>query len=486
MEGTIRNLLDSKIRMQKKGKYMKTEIEKNLVSKLLCKLKDCPEFMKNDDRNYILGMTDSQIQNIKKFALENNLIEEFAKSNFCLTKQAEQFIKKYPYCTWTSNDYPKRPDVNFEYLKLEKCPAALTRSIKSICRILLNEEELKPDSVEESIIREILSESSSFKAINSEIADIILDKKERITIFEIINKFQKKPYGLTPSIIRILLCDFLISQKNKIAFFENNQFILKTDSVLFERMFAVPEKFEVQYVEPIDMPIIAEISKLILPFETSNILDVTKGLLYLIKNLDKFTLHTENINAKTIKFRNAILNAKDPVKLFYVDIPKIFCSRILCQCDNELTQCISDSIEELQNCYDKLINHLLRYVLKEFKAKNRKELTVRFSHLKDYFSNPAFRVILEFLEDNNNTDKRFIEKFATFLNKSRVPKDWCDMDVADFKLKVKDIAYRFNLIESSAGTIQKKPDTKVKELINEIKKLNQIQQNALLRQVANL
>lgn len=465
---------------------MKKEIEKHLVSKLLCNLKDFPDLLKNSDKHIILGMTDSQIQNVKKYALDHNLLKETAKSIYCITKQAESYIKKYPYCSWISSEYPKRPDINFEYLKYEKCPASLTKSIKSICRILMNEEQLKQNSIEECIIKEILSTSTSFKAINSEIADIITNKKERVTVSYLINKFQEKPYGLTASIIRILLCDFLISKKNQIAFFENNQFILKTDSVMFERMFAVPEKFELQFVEPIDMPIIAEISKVILPYETNNILEVTKGLLYLIKNSDKFTLHTENINIKTIKFRNAILNAKDPVRLFYRDIPKILCNKILCQCDNELVQIISDTVDELKNCYSRLINHLLRYVLKEFKAKRRKELTCRLNDVKEFFSNPAFNVILEFLDDKNNTDIRFIEKFAAYLNQKRVPKDWCDMDVADFKLKVKDIAYRFILIESSAKSTLDKPDLKVQKIFDEIKRLNKNQQNTLLRQAANL
>lgn len=465
---------------------MKKEIEKQLVSKFLCNLKDSPDLLKNSDKHVILGMTDSQIQNVKKYALDHNLLKESAKSIYCITKQAESFIKKHPYCSWISSEYPKRPDVNVEYLKYEKCPAALTRSIKSICRILMNEEQLKQNSIEECIIKEILLTSTSFKAINSEIADIIINKKERVTVSYLINKFQEKPYGLTASIIRILLCDFLISKKNQIAFFENNQFILKIDSVMFERMFAVPEKFELQFVEPIDMPIIAEISKVILPFETNNILEVTKGMLYLIKNSNKFTLHTENINPKTVKFRNTILNAKDPIRLFYVDIPKIFCSKILCRCDNELAQCILDSIEELQNCYNKLIKHLLRYVLKEFKAKNRKDLSNRFHNVKEFFTNSAFSVILEFLDDDNNTDKRFIEKFAAYINKKRVPKDWCDIDVADFKLNVKDIAYKFILIESSAKSTLDKPDLKVQKIIDEIKRLNKIQQNTLLRQAANL
>src|SRR5574344_2999425 len=199
------------------------------------------------------------------------------------------------------------------------------------------------------------------------------------------------------------------------------------------------------------MPILEDISEIILPMKSNNILDLTKGLIYFIRNLDKFTLSTEELSRKTIRFRNAIMNAKDPISLFYRDIPKILDDKILCQSDKEFLKAFETAVNELQNRYQKLEKELKTFLLESFKDKNRENLTKRFENLKDYLGENELKVLYNNVVEKNSENNLWIERIATFINKSRVPKDWSDEDVADFKVKIKELALKFLAIESTTG-----------------------------------
>ena len=72
-------------------------------------------------------------------------------------------------------------------------------------------------------------------------------------------------------------------------------------------------------------------------------------------------------------------------------------------------------------------------------------------------------------------------KIATFINKSRVPKDWTDEDYADFKVKTKELALKFFVLEATAGTDESCVTQKYHNTLNSILKLPKQEQLILLR-----
>ena len=79
----------------------------------------------------------------------------------------------------------------------------------------------------------------------------------------------------------------------------------------------------------------------------------------------------------------------------------------------------------------------------------------------------------------------WINRIATFINKSRVPKDWSDEDVADFKVKVKDLALRFYTLEATVGTASVILDEKFERMLNKLLALSKAEQNVILRKIVN-
>jgi len=72
---------------------------------------------------------------------------------------------------------------------------------------------------------------------------------------------------------------------------------------------------------------------------------------------------------------------------------------------------------------------------------------------------------------------------SLMFNKSRVPKDWSDNDVADFKIKVKELALKFTTIEATAGVKNIKSDGTLIKLLNQISMLSKPQKMVLVREI---
>src|SRR5574344_556591 len=453
------------------------------LNKLLACVKADANLFKNPQINYIVGLTNTQIKELKKYALAQGLIKD-DKREFYLTKSGEKYLKENPIKSWCDKAFSKRPEINLEYLKLDKMPPTLTKAIRCLARNLLEGEELKENSTEHYLVKELLCSKSTCKDIKKDIEDFVL-QKGRIKLTCLFEKFMTAPYGLTKSIVAVLLLDTLAKHKDILAIYEQGQFQLRLNQLMFDRMVYCPQNFELQKTVMEDLPILVDISKIILPCggKSKNILDITKGLITLIRNLDKYTLNTERLTKKTIRFRNAMLNAKDPINLFYRDIPRILDDKILCQCGKEFVKSFEESIDELQTANKKMTDEIQAFFFKAFNSKNRKELTKRFEAVKEYIGDSELKVLYNNVIEKKSDDELWINRIATFINKSRVPKDWSDNDVADFKVKIKDLALKFMAIESTAGTAEIKISKEVNAVLNKVLSLTKAEQNVIMRRI---
>ena len=79
----------------------------------------------------------------------------------------------------------------------------------------------------------------------------------------------------------------------------------------------------------------------------------------------------------------------------------------------------------------------------------------------------------------------WINRIATFINKSRVPKDWSDEDVADFKVKVKDLALKFYTIEATVGTSEIGISKSFEKVLQQLLELTKPEQNVIVRKIVN-
>ena len=124
------------------------------LNKLLHKIKENPTIFKSPEIILILGLTPTQIKDLKKFALEKSFLEQ-RKQEFFLTNLGAEYLNKNPLASWATSEYPNRPEINVEYLKLEKAPAVLTKAMRNLAKHLINGEELKAFSLEKALFEDL-------------------------------------------------------------------------------------------------------------------------------------------------------------------------------------------------------------------------------------------------------------------------------------------------------------------------------------------
>lgn len=160
----------------------------------------------------------------------------------------DKYIQDNPIISWVDEVNYKRPEINLEYLKEEKTPPILTKAIRQLARHLIEGEELKENSHGASIKKDLLGKNSTCSDLTDEIRAFILADK-RVCLGDVCEKYYKAPYGLTKSIILILLIFIISENKNKIIIYERKMFNFNLNSLMFERIMYQPSNFEIQKTE---------------------------------------------------------------------------------------------------------------------------------------------------------------------------------------------------------------------------------------------
>ena len=124
------------------------------LNKLLNELKNKPTLFKSPEIIFILGISSTQIKDLKKYALENQLITQ-SKNEFHLTKKGEEYLLNNPFLRWSNKNFQQRSDINVEYLKQEKAPAILIKAMRLLAKHLINKEPLKEFSLEHALFEDI-------------------------------------------------------------------------------------------------------------------------------------------------------------------------------------------------------------------------------------------------------------------------------------------------------------------------------------------
>lgn len=448
------------------------------LNKLLMNVKNDSKIFKSQEIILKLGLTNTQIKNLKKYALENQLITQI-KQEYFLTEKGEKYIISNPLKKWSNKDFPLRPEINVEDLKESKTPANITKAIRLLAKNLLINLPLKSFSLEEALINDLKACDRLKTLVEKEILS-----GNRLCIEEIFVKYYEK--GITKSLISIILLKVLTENLERIAIYEKTQFQLKLDPLMFERMIACPQNFEIQKTEMPNLEILKELSKTILDKESANILEITKGLYRIIKNLDKYTMNTQNLTEKTLRLRNIIINAKDPLSLFERDIPKVFNENSLKTCSLNFINNLENSLNELKNCTNKLVNDLNTFIFNSFKAISKEELANRFQAVAEYIGENELKILFNNIIEKDIDNELWTNRIATFINKYRVPKDWNDEDYANFKLKTKELALKFFVIESTVGISESMATKNYEIVLNSFLKLPKEEQFLMLRKFINI
>ena len=171
----------------------------------------------------------------------------------------------------------------------------------------------------------------------------------------------------------------------------------------------------------------------------ANVLAIVGHLVSRISQLDNYTLRTTNITATTRNARDALVVAVEPDELLFVTLPKALGFTPV-EPDTKTyrnarayADSVGDVIDELTDCYQRLLTDLLKLLLTESAETSRRVVSGQAAALEGEVLDPAVRAFVKTLaNDSVNSDSDWIEAVATVVGK-KAPKEWTDDDLRRFR-----------------------------------------------------
>jgi len=289
------------------------------------------------------------------------------------------------------------------------------------------------------------------------------------SIIEIYNLLKKPPYGVREGVLPILLLAILLKNPNSMSLYFNGSFIPVVGPEHFELLVKRPEHFSIKYfqLKGLRLELFRNLSDLFQVSESheqsglrnETLLGIIKPLIKFIKSLPKFTLQTANLNDRACKVREVLLNAKEPDKLLFEELP-LACGLIPISprstATNDLVKkfrsVLIQSLRTLNTSYDELLNRCKQVLARSFSVDSeikilREHLRVRASYLIGSCIEPRMRGFLKSAIENSNDDRAWLESVIMIIA-DKPAYSWTDDDESLFEANANDFARRFINLEA--------------------------------------
>ena len=150
----------------------------------------------------------------------------------------------------------------------------------------------------------------------------------RVNIAALFAELRKPPYGVRDGIIPLLLTVFAIANEKDVAFYKDGTFLRELNAEAMLVLTKAPERFDIQYckIEGVRAELFEKLLT-VLEVKASQereieLLDVVKKLCVFVAQLPTYVLNTKKLSPTALAVRDIILNAREPAKLLFTELPK--------------------------------------------------------------------------------------------------------------------------------------------------------------------
>ncbi|MBN2162682.1 MAG: hypothetical protein JXR25_10240 [Pontiellaceae bacterium] len=232
---------------------------------------------------------------------------------------------------------------------------------------------------------DILNLRPTFSYLEKRLKDEVDDP---VSVDVLLGELSEAPYGIRGGLAPLLLAIFYAINKQNIACYENGTFISELTGAEFLRLTKKPEIFEFQYcnVSGLRTDAFERLASVLNILKLSNepeLLDVVRPLCILVAGLPPYSQKTKSISPTTVAVRDALMDARDPLKLLFELLP------VACGCEpisskdgnkanaENYIKNLQDSIDELQKAYGNLLNLIETELMDNFGCHEQKKSSFR-------------------------------------------------------------------------------------------------------------
>lgn len=238
-------------------------------------------------------------------------------------------------------------------------------------------------------------------------------KNERKNLSELIEELTSAPYKLKQGVIDFWVPTFLFIRKGDYALYSEGKFkpyINEQELYLITR---VPQNYAVKSFELNDLRLsfFNKYRELLRQNESDKItvnsfIESIRPILLTFRNLEDYQKNTNRLSNEAIQLREAIKFSQDPERLFFEEFPKAlgFNASDLLKSEHNFDDYIykfQSTLDEIRDAYKNLLNRIEAFIVNEIISKKcdfktyKKQLTKRFSTLKDYQLLPKQKTFLQ-------------------------------------------------------------------------------------------
>jgi len=308
-----------------------------------------------------------------------------------------------------------------------------------------------------------------YASVWHKILDTLLEPDgHRVSVGKIYNQLRVPPFGMRDGLMPIFLVAVYISNRDKIAVYENGTFISRIEFETIERLLKSPEKFHLQLVtiEGARVQLLHHLAPLLgLSKSTQHPLPFVLHILNRIHELPPYVRRTSMLSTMALDVREALHRAVEPTTLLFEDLPEACKVRSFLANDDvsehevrKFSKNLQDALRELSEAYENLLKTLQTRIAAVFRLNSelpshqRHELASRAHLLLPHTSDTKLKAFLVRVTEEVLDTQGWYESIASLLAQ-RPPSQWRDEDNSKFTNALHEIARSFYKLEPIAFEI---------------------------------
>ena len=293
---------------------------------------------------------------------------------------------------------------------------------------------------------------------------LIRSSKSYTKAEEIYDLWSKPPFGIKRGIFSILLLMFMLTKRSTLAIFHDNIFVTELDDIMIEWLlkntkdfsFTIVNYEEVgedlfNYHQIISKYLNIPINPIRGSKEENNglTLEIGKNLKKIVNNNPEWLKKTQLLSEKTLKLRDEIKKANDPIDICIVVLPSLF--------KNEM-ELFDTSLQELNSFYNIKIEEFKSKILSSFNIKDDmsyySEINERSLNIMKKTGDHSLDPFV-FQMSNFNGSQQSVENLILTLIK-KDPKSINDNDIDRFNINLSIAVDDFKKVEAHTKISKRK------------------------------
>jgi hypothetical protein len=304
------------------------------------------------------------------------------------------------------------------------------------------------------------------------IAQIVRQEPDaRVNVAALFSELRNPPYGVRDGIIPLLLSVFAIAHDRDVAFYKDGSFLRELNGEQMLVLTKAPERFDIQYckIEGVRAELFERLLAVLEVHRTQEreieLLDLVKKLCVFVAELPAYARNTKRLSPAALAVRQAILEARDPAKLLFNDLPTA------CGFDpieagpptgkpiKPFVRTLKLALDELRIAFPELQDRLRRGLRESFGLSGsfhecRSSLVQRSQRICLSVTEPKFKAFCLRLMDDALTESDWLESIGSHLA-LKPPSKWHDNEEDVFNTELTHVSELFHRLESIAFNGQK-------------------------------